>query len=507
MRGKAEILESYSDYLTDESRKEGICPGTLYLPETTEEVCAALREIEKKNEKVTISGARTGITGGAVPASPNLISLSGLKPRITVQLAPEEQYWTARVGAGTTLEELNEALRTRDFDSDGISPANLFYPVDPTETGASVGGMAAANASGARTLKYGPTRDWIAGLTIALVDGSWVHLRRDEIRCLDGYFKIVDSKGRSRNVEIGDVKWPSTKHTAGYPLKAGMDALDLFIGGDGTLGVITEIDLILTEIPKARLCLVLFAPTDDPVEIVTRLLKLRPAALEYMDENSLSLLRDARNQKLGGIPEIPIEAKTAIYLEFEADSEETIDGVYEELAPLLAEAEISEELTWAGFDQSDIDAMKAFRHALPERINSIIAGRKRDIPRLTKVGTDMAVPQQHLGMMLSLYIETLNRMKLEYCIFGHIGNAHLHVNILPRSLEEQETGYRLYHEFAYKAVELGGSVSAEHGIGRLKLQFMSIQYSSEDITRMSNVKHAFDPDLRLNPGVLLDFQS
>jgi D-lactate dehydrogenase (cytochrome) len=147
--------------------------------------------------------------------------------------------------------------------------------------------------------------------------------------------------------------------------------------------------------------------------------------------------------------------------------------------------------------------MKRFRHALPERINALISERKREIPELTKVGTDMAVPLVALATMMAEYRAGLEAERLERCIFGHIGNGHLHVNILPRSADEMRRGRALYKEFARRAVALGGSVAGEHGIGRLKREFMPIQYDEAAIEAMRRVKRACDPQGILNPGVML----
>jgi D-lactate dehydrogenase (cytochrome) len=146
--------------------------------------------------------------------------------------------------------------------------------------------------------------------------------------------------------------------------------------------------------------------------------------------------------------------------------------------------------------------MKAFRHAVPEHVNGIIGRRKRDVPGLHKVGTDMAVPDERLEDALALYRSRLGESGLEHVIFGHIGDNHLHVNILPRSEEELERAMDLYGTFAEEVVEMGGSVAAEHGIGRLKKLFLPIQFDEEELAAMQAVKDVLDPQGLFNPGVL-----
>jgi D-lactate dehydrogenase (cytochrome) len=146
--------------------------------------------------------------------------------------------------------------------------------------------------------------------------------------------------------------------------------------------------------------------------------------------------------------------------------------------------------------------MKAFRHALPERINSLVAYRKQNIKELTKIGTDMAVPDKYLSKIIKFYKKELEKNSLEYYIFGHIGNAHLHVNILPKNIDELKLAKEIYKRFAKKVVKYRGSVSAEHGIGRLKKEFLLIQYNKREINIMKEIKATLDPESILNYGVL-----
>ena len=139
---------------------------------------------------------------------------------------------------------------------------------------------------------------------------------------------------------------------------------------------------------------------------------------------------------------------------------------------------------------------------MPETVNAIIARRKAEVQEIHKVGTDMAVPPQRLGEVIALYRDRLEASGLEYLIFGHIGDSHLHVNILPRSEQELADAMELYGEFARRVVAMGGSVSAEHGIGRLKKAFLLLQYGPEKLQEMRAVKQALDPRGMLNPGVL-----
>ena len=505
IKGADSIRESYAEYVSDESKKTGVMPDRIFFPETTNDVSAAMREIAESGKPVTVSGARTGIAGGAVASAENLLSLSRIQGSVAV-FSDGDRGWYARVPAGLNLDELASALRLKQSSGGVPIPDNLFYPVDPTEISASVGGTVATNASGARTLKYGPTRNWVRSLDVVLADGSIFSIQRGDCEGVKDCISFRRADDSTVQVPICDIPWPSTKHTAGYYMRAGMDPIDLFIGGEGTIGIITQVELNLCERPKERLCLFLFLKTDVSAQLVPELIQLSPAAVEYMDGESLKLLLDSKNRKLdsGAVPDFPADAAAAIYIEIEAESEDALEQIYEMLLPIIEKYDIPEDYTWAGFSEQELERMKAFRHALPERINTIIAERKRSLPELAKIGTDMAVPLSELDTMLELYRGTLAKEQIEYCVFGHIGNGHLHVNILPRSMDEREKAYAIYHEFAKSAVKYGGSVAGEHGIGRLKREFMEIQFSRSQLEAMITVKRALDPSLLLNPGVIFD---
>jgi D-lactate dehydrogenase (cytochrome) len=292
-----------------------------------------------------------------------------------------------------------------------------------------------------------------------------------------------------------------------------MDLIDLFIGSEGTLGVISEVEVRLVPAPEEILGVVAFFPSEpDAIRFVRACrgessengeaaLPALPLALEYFDVNSLNLLRHQKAE--GGpsteIPELPTEAHSAVYVEYPTsidDFEETALLVIE----LLERHGSSEETAWTATDERETERLKAFRHALPEAVNQLIGQRQAQWPKLTKLGTDMAVPDSALETMLEIYRSELGEAGLEYVVFGHIGNNHLHVNILPRDMNEYQQGKTLYLKFARRAVELGGTVSAEHGIGKLKRDFLLLLYGEEGIEQMRAVKRVFDPQGILNPG-------
>ena len=311
-------------------------------------------------------------------------------------------------------------------------------------------------------------------------------------------------------LSVNDISLPASKQTLGYPLKSDMDAVDLFIGSEGTLGVITEVELKLITKPHNILSQIIYFHDRKLICLfVNRLCSnefIKTSAIEYFDSNALELLRERRKEEgvSSCIAKIYDRAKGALYVEIEFRTDEELEIIYEELEQLNAEFGIDDEMSWAGFDNETFESMRVFRHAVPETINSIIRRRKTKIPQLRKFSTDMSVPFKNLCDVFSFYEKKLDNAACDYVVFGHIGEAHLHVNLLPRSIDELNEAEKIIDEFADYIVSLSGSVSAEHGIGRLKKRYLTKQFSEDEIDTMRSVKNTLDPKGLLNRGVLFD---
>jgi D-lactate dehydrogenase (cytochrome) len=496
------IREAYASALADESRLSPGMPVVLYLPRDTDEVSAAVAECAATRTPIVVSGGRTGIVGGAVAASgAALLSLDGLRADPAVSRGADGR-WIAAAASGVRLSQLQQLLVRAP-----AGETRLLYPVDPTETSASLGGTVATNASGARTLRHGPTRAWVEALQLVLADGRRLRLARGQVRAAGGLLRLEREGAAPLTVAVPDLPAPPTKHTAGYHMRADMDGLDLFVGGEGTLAIVTEVELRLVPAPPHVLGLCAYVRRDDEAEriVATLLAGGAPDALEYMDGPSLELLRRRRASagEASGVPLIPDAARGVVYIEASFDDESGMDAFAASIEDILARCGVGGDDVWAGFGAGELEAMKRFRHALPEQVNALVSERKRHIPELTKIGTDMAVPGRALAAMMSAYREGLAAERLEHYIFGHIGDGHVHVNIVPRSADEMKRGRALYKDFARRAVALGGSVAGEHGIGRLKRDFMTIQYDGVALDAMRAVKRALDPFALLNRGVML----
>jgi FAD/FMN-containing dehydrogenase len=421
-------------------------------------VVEALREAAAAGVAVTVAGAGTGITGARVPLGGWVLSLERLN-RIEVC----QGY--AIAGPGALLGDVHAAAQR----------ASQFYPPDPTETSASIGGTIATNASGSRSFRYGSTRCWIERLRVVLADG-----------------RVLDvGRGDAIDFDPGAVALPEvTKNTAGYPLQPGMDWIDLFVGSEGTLGVVTEARLKLLPAPRAVMGGVVFFVDDaralDAVDAWRGVGGLR--MLEYFDRPSLDLLRRR-------FPEIPAAASAALLIEQELASEE--DPEIDAWLDRVESAGALGEESWFALSAADRERFRRFRHTLPELVNDTVRANGT-----LKMNTDYAVPLARNREMLGYYRERLEReFPGRYVIFGHIGDAHVHVNLFS-SRENPGHATDLLLEFARQAVAMGGTVSAEHGLGKRKSHLLKLQYPPEQLEAMRAVKRRLDPENLLGRGTL-----
>ena len=433
-------------YLDDASGFKGHA-DRVFVPANESELLGIVDDASRDRVPVTISGAGTGVTGGRVAQGGWVISLEKFR-RLEIQ----NRF--AIVGAGVSLESIQTAA----------AGAGQFYAPDPTERTASIGGNIATNASGSRSFRYGSTRRHVLGLRVVLMDGRVLQVER----------------GDKVNFPLPQIPLPNvTKNTAGYLLSPGMDWVDLFVGSEGTLGIVTEAELQLLPKPADVLAGVVFLPDDEAaIEAVDAWRDLDGLRMiEYFDRNSLALMRLRHS-------EIPERAGAALLIEQEkGDIDFWVDHAPED--------------SWFAVSDQDRERFRRFRHALPELVNDTV--RRRGY---MKVNSDYAVPLDRNREMLAEYHARLQEHGLDYVIFGHIGDAHVHINVLPNSDEQFQAGQRLMIDLARKAVELGGTVSAEHGLGKRKTHLLALQYTPEQIESMRQVKHRLDPLWLLNQGNL-----
>lgn len=492
--GLTPITAELTDYLRDESRRSGQADAIMFATSGAD-VAQALAAARAQGWPVTVQGARTGIAAGAVPQGGLILNLSRMNQlgalqgrRITVQ-------------PGALLSDVRAVVEAQ----------GLFFPPDPTETSASLGGMLACNASGALSYHYGPTRRWVHSLRVVLADGDTLRLQRGQ-RARGTRFELTTDSGRVIEGELPALDMPKVKNAAGYFSAPDMELIDLFIGMEGTLGVIVEAELELLPIPPLRQALTAFFPSEAAALSFVRQLRgdqamalpVPPTAIEFFDSNALNLLRRAKseNPAFAELPTLAPPFHTAVFVEFHGADEAALEETVVALADRLQDLGAGGDACWFADRAKELDVMKKFRHATPEAVNLLIDERRRTHPALTKLGTDMAVPDAALDEIMAVYHRDLNSAGLEYVIFGHIGNNHVHVNILPRSMAEYDQGKALYLQWADRVVALGGSISAEHGVGKLKVPMLARMYGEAGIREMRALKQLLDPNHLLNPGNL-----
>ena len=512
------VSEEFQDYLRDESRSTGFAEY-IEFPQTEEDLLQAVGRAKAEEMPITVQGARTGISGGAVPGGGLILNLTRMNKILGLRYDGDSQGYSLRVQPGVILSELKEMLEKKQFDTQKWSAEDIealqrlqqegawFFPPDPTEASASIGGMIACNASGARSFHFGPIRNFVTALRVLTAQGDVLDLKRSEHKANDYGFSLVSEAG---NEYIGRVpSYPRilVKNAAGYYSGPDMDLLDLFIGSEGTLGIVAEAEIRLLPQPAAIWSMTAFFPDEAAAVHYVQTMKEQHyegayiAALEYFNSRALNLLRAQRtNPAFAAIPEMPAEFHTAVYTEIHGEDDDIVSEAMMTACEHLIEAGGDDDMTWIATNSREMEKLHFFRHATPEAVNLLIDERRKEQPKLTKLGTDMAVPDTHLGDVLDLYNQTLEATDLEWVMFGHIGDNHIHVNILPHTMAEYEHGKKLYQQWAKEVIRMGGTVSAEHGIGRLKTAMLQEMYGPEGIRMMKEVKGVLDPQGRLNPG-------
>ena len=508
----------YSDYLRDESRRVGIAES-ISFPKSEDELAGQLSFLNGKNIPVTIQGARTGITSGAVPNGGHIINLSRMNRIAGIAPHPSKDAYILTVQPGLLLSELGLILKEKKFDTTGWTPESIavlekfkkegkyFFTPDPTEASASIGGIIACNASGARSFFFGASRPHVESLRIVLADGSIIDIKRNTSKASGRTFAITTENGRTISGNIPAYQMPAVKNASGYFAADNMDLIDLFIGSEGTLGVFSEIGITIIPMPAVTWGIMAFFPSEEvAIKFVNavRIAEAKPTAVEFFNHGALDLLRRQKecNPAFSQIPAIAKEYHTAIYVEYHGNSEESVENAVMNMSEIMINSGGSEDATWLASEESKLTQLKQFRHAVPEAVNLLIDEKRKKEPAITKLGTDLSVPDEKLDNVMNVYNTDLTEAGLEYVIFGHIGNNHLHVNIIPNSMDDYQRGKKLYLKWAEWVVTAGGSVSAEHGIGKLKVEMLKTMYGEKGIQQMKELRQHFDPVNILSRGNL-----
>ncbi len=479
-------------YLEDTSAiRDGYASG-VYFAESYDEVQEVLRECSRSQTRLTLSGNGTGTTGGRIPFGGAVLAMPKLNRILNIKKNPD--------GTGVATVQTSAML----FDvQQAVEEQGLIYPPDPTERYCFIGGTIANNSSGARTFKYGATRKYIERLKLALPSGEVLEVRRGEIFADNsGTLAFETENGTRYEVPVPTYTMPNvSKHIAGYYAAPNMDLIDLFIGSEGTLGVILEADLKLLPKPERMFSgLIYFENETHLLNFVSEARArshrasspsdLSARALEYFDKHSLNFLRPK-------YPQIPNDAVGAIFFEQETTNE-TEDDLLQAWLTLMESHQALIEPSWIALTPDEQQALRDFRHALPAQVNEWYAKFKQ-----RKISTDMAVPHARFPDLMSSYQTKCAAEGFDYILFGHIGDAHLHLNILPKNADEAKRAKDLYRTFIREALSMGGTISAEHGVGKLKVEYLVEMFGEAGVREMARVKKAIDKALILNIGNMI----
>jgi len=504
-----------ADYLIDAANFPGGHAAGIVFPRSTADVVEVLRT----SAPVLPVGAQSSLTGGATPmgevilATTNMARIIDDRPgRITVQ-------------PGVTVAAMQERL----------AEAGAWFPPAPTFTGAFAGGIVATNAAGAATFKYGSTRDWVEAMTVVLADGTVLELQRGARHANHGRLDVDTGQGRV-SIPVPTYRMPHVaKRSAGYHAATGMDLIDLFIGSEGTLGVITQITFrTLAPAPNIVLAWIPCASEAQGLALVAAIRTASLAtwqagavdsvdacAIEHMDRRSLEIIREDGAEKKHNVS-IPAGTELALLVQVELSAETDTAGAFADIQeslegsePTSALASFCRLLDRAGVladaelalpgDRRRAADFLAVREAVPAGVNQRITSAKRTIdPRIEKTAGDMIVPFERCAEMMAVYRRGFEARGLDYAIWGHLSDGNVHPNVIARSYDDVVKGKDAMLEFGRDVARLGGCPLAEHGVGRnpVKQELLRQLYGDTGIEEMRAVKRALDPENRLAPGVI-----
>jgi glycolate oxidase len=445
--GAASVLTKPEDIITysfDGTAALRQLPAAVVFPQTTEDVSRCVQFAGAQSLAIVTRGSGTGLSGGSVPSAGSVVLCMAQMNKI---LDIDRRNLVLRTQPGVTTLAIDEAAARH----------GLFYPPDPGSMRiSSIGGNVAENSGGLRGLKYGVTRDYVMALEVVLPDGR---IARFGSKCV--------------------------KDVAGYSMK------DLFIGSEGSLGVITEILLKLVPRPLARqTMLALYDRIEDAADTVSAIIAARiiPCTLEFLDQTTASCVEEYAHVGL------PTDCAAVLLMETDGHPAAVADeaGHMAELARTNGAREVR-----LARDEADALALASARR------NAFSALARR---RPTTILEDFTVPRSELAAMVTFIAETARAAHLQVGTFGHMGDGNLHPTFLTDERDAEEMA-RVHHALdliAKKTLELGGTITGEHGVGLAKKPWLRQQMGDSSFDVMKQIKKALDPAGLLNPGKIFD---
>ncbi|HEY4602412.1 MAG TPA: glycolate oxidase subunit GlcD [Cerasibacillus sp.] len=427
-------------YSYDSTPQYQAMPDAVIAPRNTEEVADIVSICNQYRIPIVPRGSGTNLCAGTTPIKGGIVLLFKHMNQI---LETDEENLTMTVQPGVFTKEIN----------DRALEVGLFYPPDPGSMHISqIGGNISENSGGLRGLKYGVTRDYVMGLEVVLANGD-----------------IIRTGGKL------------AKDVAGY------DLTRLIVGSEGTLGVITEATLKLIPQPETKkTMLALYSDLEAAAESVSAIIANRiiPATLEFLDQATLKVVEDFA--KIG----LPTEAKAVLLIEQDG-APEIVERDMKKMAELCRENRAF-DVSVAKTEQ-DAEKLTAARRTALSALSRL---------KPTTILEDATVPRSEIANMVRAITEIANKYQLTICTFGHAGDGNLHPTCLTdaRNQEEIERVEKAFAEIFEKAIELGGTITGEHGVGVMKLPYLHLKVGEAGLEVMRQIKKALDPNNILNPG-------
>ncbi|MGB9711460.1 MAG: FAD-binding oxidoreductase [Thermodesulfovibrio sp.] len=428
-------------YSYDASYAKGSLPELVAWPKSTEEIVKIVKWATNKGLKILPRGAGTGMAGGVIPINSKSIIISLEKMREVLEI--NQKNFTSIVEPGVINGELQKELMIHE----------LFYPPDPASLDyCTIGGNVATNAGGPRAVKYGVTRNYCLGCEVVLSNGA-----------------VLTLGGKT------------LKRVTGYELK------ELFIGSEGTLGIISKVILRVLPQPEEVITLLIsFDSIDSAGEAVPKIIGsgIVPRTLEFLDSSCLSLIE--KNYELG----LPTQVEALLLVELDGEIT-SIKRDGEKIVNIARKLKGETQIATDYYARENL--WKARRSISP----CILKMQDKE-----KINIDIVVPLDSLSKTFIKLNQLSNESNIPIISFGHAGDGNIHVNILvEKGNEEEKTrGFELVKKIFEFVVSLGGAISGEHGIGITKKPYINIQLEKKQIELMQAIKRIFDPKGFMNPG-------
>ena len=505
-------LEDAASYLEDAAHYPGGHATGVFRPRSIDDIAECLR----RGGRILPIGAQSSLTGGATPFGDVVLSTERLND---ISITGDR----ARVGAGVVLQTLQDELAKN----------GRWLPPVPTYLGAFAGGAVATGAAGAATFKYRTMREWVEGLTIVLAGGDVLTIARgDQVAAADGTLQI-ETAGGVRVVRIPPVRMPDVpKRSAGYFLAPRMDLVDLFIGSEGTLGVIAQVTFRTAARPAAVCRALVPVPTESSAIALTGELRAAAqetwrsrdplgidiAAIEHIDARSIAVVREDGVDRRLEIA-LPSGASVALLIDLELPQDDgtlwsQLESARDPSAndtPLLRFCRMLDrhgvlddtELALPG-DRARAAAFAELREAVPAGVNRRVALARQGDPAISKTAADMIVPFERFADMMTECRRLFAERDLDLAVWGHISDGNVHPNVIPKHAGDVEKGRQAILELGAAVIAMGGCPLAEHGVGRnpIKQALLRQLYGEAGVNAMRALKLSLDPHGSLACGVI-----